>query len=228
MDFIDEITDVPPKLDEQTEETIEDESIDLSTENVDTEEEPTQTEETQDDGTDSKIAELQAELDMAKNRMSDKDKYINELRNNNTKSEVTSEDTTEEDGGFWEDPESKFKELQFELAETRFASTRPDYYDVVNINEVNSAIAKDPEFANEFNSTANKFETAYKYLKQQQENIQGNEATMRAQMKEEIMAELNIKPKKEIPKSVNNIGNSNGGESTASSDGFSDVFGSSY
>ena len=239
MDYIEQMTDTPPTLDENTateqDTSTEDVSIDTSADNAENPAEeatPTETPEPQEDDSTAKIAKLQSELDKANGRMSEKDRYINELRNQ--KPEVVPEtESAEASGDFWDDPEAKYNEqqskldqLQFQLAEQNFARTKSDYFEVVNVDEVNKAIALDPEFASEFNSSENKFETAYTHLKKQTETQSTSEAALRAEIKAELEAELNIKPKKTIPKSVSNVGNTNSNKSEAPDDGFSAVFGS--
>lgn len=242
MDFIDEMTDTPPEMDEnqETEQDTshEDVSIDTSAENAEQpDDEPTQTEDKpQDDGLESKITALQAELDKAEGRMSEKDRYINELRNQTSKpDESFNEEDSSEVTDFWDDPEALYKaqdakleQLQFQLAEQSYARGKTDYFDVVNSADVSAAMAKDSNFANEFNSSDNKFETAYTYLKKQTESVVSSQAELREQIKAEVMAELNVKPSKKAPKSVSSIGNGHANTSEAPSDGFSDVFGSSY
>lgn len=183
MDYIDKLTDNLPnndsqEIDEQTSD--QDESIEASTEEVETTDDgTTQVEETQVDETETKIAELTAKLEKAEGRMSDKDRYISQLQNEASKSKEVKEEPkseTEAEDGFWDDPEKNFgdvkqtvQELQFELAETRYASRNPDYYDVVNVDAVQIAAAEDKDFANDFNTATNKFEVAYTYLKKKSE-----------------------------------------------------------
>lgn len=242
MDFIEELTGTPPELSDESTETEqptsqEDESIETSAE-AETVEEPTETEEEpQEDGTEAKLAELQAQLEKAEQRMRDKDKYINELQRN--KADEARDDFEEShddvDVDFWDDPETAYKlqnqkleQLQFQLAEQTYARKHPDYYDVVKLDEVNAAMAKDADFANEFNSSANKFETAYTYLKKQADVATKSQADLREQIKAELMAEMNIKPKKEVPKSISTVGNGSPAKQEVPDDGFSNVFGLGY
>ena len=242
MDYIEEIMDTPPATDEvqETEVTSEqDESIEASTEEVETAEETTLEEETpQKDETEAKIAELQAELAKAEGRMSEKDRYINELRNQNSKKKDEPAEETKEDEGFWDDPEAvvsktqqTVQQLQFELAETKFATKNPDYYDIVNVDAVNLAMAQDKDFADRFSETSDKIGTAYTYLKEkslkQAEESQLSAKELKEQMRAEILAELKVKPKKEVPASVSGIGHSHSSKSDVPDDGFSAMFGES-
>jgi hypothetical protein len=245
MDYINEMTDNLPENDsqEETEQTSNtDESIEASTEEVEKVEETTQVEpEVQVDETETKIAELTEKLAKAEGRMSEKDRYINELRNQNNKADKKeeTESKTEAEDGFWDDPEKNFGDvkqtveaLQFELAETRYASQNPDYYDFVNLDAVQKAAAEDKDFANDFDTASNKFDVAYTYLKNKSEEIAKSETLSReelkAQLTEEIKAELNVKPKKKAPQSVSGVGHAGTTGNEAPSDGFASVFGESY
>lgn len=237
MDYIEEITGTPPTLDETVEEDTsseQDESIETSAEQV---EDIEQAEESTPDVDDTKaeLAALKSELEKAEGRMIEKDRYINELRTQNNKKEKEEVVADEESPEFWDDPQKvvestqqQVRELQAKIDENMFASRNPDYYDIVNIDDVNKAISVDKEFADQMNSSSNVFETAYTYLKTKQAETAsveaGNLEALREQIKEEVMAELNVKPKKDIPQSVSGIGSANGTTSEAPSDGFAAMF----
>ena len=212
----------------------EDDSIEASAEKAETETE-VEVENTEAEvDTESELATLKVELEKAEARMKDKDKFINDLMNQNKKSDKQEEDQeVEQSTDFWDDPENYVKNteqqiagLQAQIAEQAFASANPDYYKIVNVDSVNAAMSVDPDFADEFANSGNQFETAYTYLKQQNEVANSYESELRAKIEEEVKAKYNVKQKKDIPKSVNNVGSVSGSTaSSAPSDGFSDVYG---
>lgn len=189
---------------------------------------------------DTEQTDLEKQIEVMQKRINDKDDFINVLReqaqSKDTKKEPEVEAENEE--GFWDDPEAAHaqtkqtvQELQFQLAETRFATKNPDYYDVVSVEAVNSAAASDADFAKEFNESDNRIEVAYTYLKDKSSKLaEASELTtkeLEAKIRADIMAELKVKPKKEAPSSVSNVGHSDGGKSQVPDDGFEAMFGQS-
>ena len=113
-----------------------------------------------------KINKIQAELEKANKRISDKDRYINELKQGKQEEkekevlEVEQEETT-----FWDDPEGNFKKIaeQLRIANLRideqaYASDKPDYWKVVNGESIQEAFKDDVSFMNDFQRSNKPYE----------------------------------------------------------------------
>ena len=180
----------------------------------------------------AKLDELVLELEKAQKRISDKDKYINELRNSN-KNESSREENNDD---FWSNPEGtvdtlkkELTNIRNELAETRYANTKPDYWDYVNSNDVQEALTTDTEFSSKLQEASNPYEFAYNYFKAKKESIKATESAsieaLKAKLREELLEEMKAGTKKETVPSIKNIGNSNSRFNDNIDDGFSAVFG---
>lgn len=180
----------------------------------------------------AKLDELVLELEKAQKRISDKDKYINELRNSN-KNESSKEENNDD---FWSNPEGtvdtlkkELTNIRNELAETRYANTKQDYWDYVNSNDVQEALTTDAEFSSKLQEASNPYEFAYNYFKAKKESIKATESAsieaLKAKLREELLEEMKAGPKKETVPSIKNIGNSNSRFNDNIDDGFSAVFG---
>ena len=189
---------------------------------------------------DTKFAEMRKQIEGMEKRIADKDNYIQELRdaskqkedNQNTEAEVD----TDEDDDFWSNPEATIKKLndtvklqQLQIHETIYANTVEGYWKTVNPDALNQAVATDAEFADKFNRSSEPYRTAYEYLKNKSEEKTKSESSLRDKIKAEILAEMGVKGKKEIPPTIN--GGSKPKSATngrATTDGFSSVFGAEY
>ena len=183
--------------------------------------------------------ELKKQIEGLEKRISDKDEYINLLREK-SKSEENFDGKTEEvdtpDIDFWDDPEATIKELketirlqQMQTHEVAYASTVPDYWKTVNPEDLKKAVATDTDFANTFNGSSEPYRVAYEYLSKQTEAQKASEQSLREQIKAELLKEMGMdKPKKEGVPNMGNMGGTSGGKRTESpDDGFSSVFGKS-
>lgn len=191
----------------------------------------------------AKLTELTKQQETYEKRLSDKDKYINELKNGKTKnSEDESVEAEESDNlDFWDDPEGLIKKLQAQIAETNeatrianlrvdesyYAQARPDYLDLVNQDNLIKAFGEDKEFESAFKNSAKPYEVAYEYLKNKQTNKTKQETDYRSQIEKEILAKYGLdKKNKEAIPSVNKVGSSTTGRAKAEpEDGFASVFG---
>lgn len=183
-----------------------------------------------------RMEKLVAELDKANKRISDKDRYINELKQ--SKQEVKEDKVLTDESTFWDDPEGNFKKLNEQLRianlridESAYASDKPDYWKTVNGQAIQDAFKEDATFMQEFQTSDKPYEVAYEYLKSRNETKAQTETRQREQLKEELrkelLKEIGIKDKKEVPPSINNVG-SGSSKSTVPEDGFMSVFGSKY
>ena len=185
-----------------------------------------------DTDTSSEMEQLKAELEKLNKRISDKDKYINELRQQKEQ-ETVEETVSEDEDSFFDDPEGKFKDLvnQLRIANLRideqaYAAGKADYWDVVSADSIQDAFRKDATFMEEFNASNRPYEVAYNYLSEQKTAQTKSQQELRDSIRAEIMAELGAdKPKRDVPPSINNVGKSPSGVSEAHTDGFSAVFG---
>lgn len=182
--------------------------------------------------------ELKKQIEGLEKRISDKDEYINLLREK-SKAEETFESETEEvdtSVDFWDDPEATVKELretmriqQMQIQETVYANSVNDYWKTVNPEALKSAVATDTEFADTFNRSNEPYKVAYEYLSKKTEAAKASETSLREQIKAELLKEMGMdKPKKEGVPNMGNMGGTSGGKRTESpDDGFSSVFGKS-
>lgn len=189
----------------------------------------------------SEVEKLKAELDKANKRISDKDKYINELRNPKQEGneEAKEELPQEPEEDFWDNPEgivtnlkNEVLNLRNELAEQRYAATKSDYWEHVKSEEIKDALNNDATFADGLKDVANPYEYAYNYFKSKHESkAQAETATreeLKKQLRAELMEEMKMGNKKETPPSMRNVGKSTGSSNTSNEDGFAAVFGSQY
>lgn len=190
---------------------------------------------------DDETTALKAELEKANKRISDKDKYINELRQAKPEKEekMVGDDETSSGDDFWEDPEGNYKTLlsQLQMANLRidenaYAMKNADYFDVVNAESIQGAFQTNPEFMEEFNTSSRPYEAAYKFLKANLETRELNDKQQKDQLESEIrdkvLSELGIDkdtPKKQIPPSMRSLGSSSTTKEGGSDDGFTSVFG---
>lgn len=195
---------------------------------------------------DDEMSKLQAELETMRKRMSDKDKYINELKNSQGKpeqgeTESVSQSETELDDDFWSDPEAKYKALlnelksvrqeisstNFKVDESVYAATKQDYYKIVNEEAISAAAKEDPNFVTELQSQGNKFEFAYNYLKNRVDSKTAEKNALEAEIRAKVMKEFGVEEeKRKTPPVINNLGGSgNAGKSEMAEDGFAAVFG---
>jgi hypothetical protein len=195
----------------------------------------------------AKLEELIKKQETYEKRLSDKDKYINELKNGKKEDEAGVEDNSTEDSEetFWDNPEGYITKIQSEIQaakeETRIANLRldesfyardkQDYYNVVNQENMVKAFEQDSTFRDEFQSSDKPYEVAYKYLKQNQEQSKASEESMREKIRQEerqkIMEEMKKGSNKETVPSMNKLGSSSSSNDTEV-DGFAAVFGSGY
>jgi len=179
--------------------------------------------------------ELRKQIEGLEKRISDKDEYINTLRDNSKKQEAdtqTDNDDTTDD--FWDDPEKKFKEMQetmrvqqMQIQETVYANTVDEYWKIVNPEALQKAVATDTDFSKKFNGSNEPYKTAYEYLTKQTKDTEASNLSLRESIKAELIKEMGLEPKKKrsgIP-DMSKMGGSNGSKSTVSDDGFAAIFG---
>ena len=181
---------------------------------------------------------LRKQIEGLEKRIADKDEYINLLREQSKAKEESSsieEDNTQTD--FWDDPEKIVKEMQqnmklqqLQLQEIGYANTVENYWKTVNPEALQQAVATDAEFAKKFNSSSEPYRDAYEYLSKKAEKVKTDEASLKEQIRAELMKEMGLdKPKKEGVPNMGTMGGSSGSsKSEAPEDGFSSVFGQSY
>ena len=183
--------------------------------------------------------ELRKQIEGLEKRISDKDEYINTLREQSKKQEAdeSMETGDTQDNDFWDDPEKIVKDMQetiriqqMQIQETVYANTVNDYWKTVNPEALKTAVATDPEFQKEFNSSSEPYRTAYEYLSKKTEAKKTEEQTLREQIKAELLKEMGVKdkPKGSNMPNMGGLGGSNGSKTDAPDDGFSAVFGKQY
>ncbi len=201
--------------------------------------EETDTAEADTEPSEDNITALKAELEKANKRISDKDKYINELRQATPEKVEKGDGETASEDDFWEDPEGNYKTLlsQLHMANLRidenaYAMKNADYFDVVNAESIQDAFQTNPEFMEEFNTSARPYETAYTFLKANLETKELNDKQQKdqleSQIRDKVLAELGIDkdtPKKQIPPNMRSLGSASTGKKGGSDDGFTSVFG---
>lgn len=196
----------------------------------------------------AKLEELIKKQETYEKRLSDKDKYINELKNGKKEDEAGSDEESEKETvEFWDDPEGYMMKMQSKIEEaneaTRIANLRldesiyardkQDYFDLVNQDNIVKAFEKDSTFRDEFQSSDKPYEIAYKYLKQNQEKITSEETSLREKIREEerqkVIEEMKKGKNKDIIPSMSSIGSSSGSsKKDTPEDGFASVFGTGY
>ena len=179
--------------------------------------------------------ELKKQIEGLEKRISDKDEYINLLReqSKSKEAEVSTEDV-DTDTDFWDDPEKIVKDMQqtiriqsMQIQETVYANTVENYWKTVNPEALKSAVATDTEFSKEFNSSNEPYRVAYEYLSNKTKAESEKTQSLREQIKAELLKEMGIdKPKKQGIPNIGNMGGSNNTKvSNESDDGFASVFG---
>lgn len=196
----------------------------------------------------AKLAELIKKQETYEKRLSDKDKYINELKNGSNDNDAGEEDDSSEEAvGFWDDPESYMAKMQdkitqaneatrianLRLDESYYARDKQDYFDLVNQDNIVKAFEKDSTFRDEFESSDKPYEVAYKYLKQNQDKIKTEETSLREKIREEerqkVIEEMKKGKNKNVIPSMSNMGSSSGSsKKDTPEDGFASVFGTGY
>ena len=183
--------------------------------------------------------ELRKQIEGLEKRISDKDEYINMLREQSKQQEAEGQgnevDTQAVD--FWDDPEKIVNQLQeqiriqhMQIAETQYANTVDDYWKTVNPQDLQNAVATDPDFQKEFNSSDKPYVVAYEYLSKKNTEKKSAEEKLREEMRAELMKELGVKdkPKETVPNMGSMGGSNQTNKSNAPDDGFAAVFGSKY
>lgn len=176
---------------------------------------------------------LRKQIEGLEKRISDKDEYINTLREQ-SKAKEESSNTEEVGTDFWDDPESIVKDMQqtiklqqMQIQETVYANTVENYWKTVNPEALQQAVATDTEFAKKFNASSEPYKDAYEYLSNKAKKVETEQASLKEQIRAELMKEMGLdKPKKEGVPNMGSMG-SGGSKSEAPSDGFSSVFGQS-
>lgn len=186
----------------------------------------------------SKLKELENFKEVTEKRLTDKDKYINELREqlNGTKKEEVEESEGED---FWDNPEGYIKKIMdtnsnleeqlrisnLRIDEQAYARDKPEYYDIVNQKVLTEEFAKDSDFAERFMSSDKPYEVAYQHMTKAKETKKSSENALREQIKKELLKEMGVKEQKKAPVNINSMGSSSGSTNQAPVDGFASVFG---
>lgn len=181
--------------------------------------------------------ELRKQIAGLEKRISDKDEYINLLREQSKAQEEQGsweEDDTPAD--FWDDPEKIVADMretiriqQMQIAETQYANTVDNYWKTVNPDALKRAVATDADFSKEFNKSSQPYKVAYEYLSKQAEAEKSKEQTLREQIKAELLKEMGVKKPKDSPiPNMGSMGGSNGKKTDAPDDGFAAVFGRKF
>lgn len=195
-----------------------------------------ETNESQEETEPNEMAELKKMIEGMEKRIADKDEYIEKLREESKSKEskeVQEEEVVDEEDSFWEDPVGKYKELQktiqmqqMQIQETIYANTVEGYWDTVNQDALKEAVATDTEFANKFRSSKEPYKMAYEYLSAKTKEKTKSQEALKEQIRKELLAEMNVKQKKEtVPSTANLGGKSDGSKNNATEDGFASVFG---
>ena len=194
------------------------------------------TNETQENTESNELDELRKMIEGMEKRIADKDDYIEKLRNESKQEatkEVDEDKGVDEEDDFWEDPVKKYKELQktiqiqqMQIQETIYANTVDGYWETVNQDALKEAVATDTEFAEKFNKSSEPYKTAYEYLTAKKQAKVQSEQSLREQIKQELLKEMNIKSAKEtVPSTTSMTSKSGGSKRDVSEDGFASVFG---
>ena len=176
-----------------------------------------------------------------------KDKYINELREQSkatedTKTDDTQDTSEDEDEDFWSNPEKIVQDLREELKqgkeaarmqnlqmqEIHYANTVDDYWATVNGEQLKEAVSIDTDFADKFNKSNEPYKVAYEYLKEQSSAKATKADAYKEQIRQEILKEMNVKEKKDVPPNLNVGSKSGNSSSKADDDGFAAVFGTQF
>lgn len=184
----------------------------------------------------SELDSLREQIAGMEKRIKDKDDFINELREQaKAKEEANKQevDTPDDEDDFWENPEEKYKQLmqkielqQLQIQEGYYAQTVEGYFDTVNPDALKEAVSVDAEFAKEFNSSKEPYKVAYEYLSKRKEAKLTEQQKLREEIKQELLKEMNVKEKKEVPPNINSSGSSNSSSETDDGlSGFASYFG---
>jgi len=192
----------------------------------------------QEDTEHNEYGDLQKQIEGLEKRLADKDDYINELRELSKAKEADGQkdgvEEVDDEDEFWENPVERYKELQnqlkiqqMQIQETIYANTVDGYWETVNQDALKEAVATDTEFAEKFNKSSEPYKTAYEYLTAKKQAKVQSEQSLREQIKQELLKEMNIKSAKETVPSTTSMTSSKSGGSKrdASEDGFASVFG---
>ena len=190
------------------------------------------------------LQSLQKQIEGMEKRLADKDDYINQLREASKQKEAEQQGGTEEvaEEDFWDNPEGKIKKLeellnkqaeqsriqQLQIQETVYANTVENYWKTVNPDALKEAVATDADFAEEFNKSSEPYKTAYEYLKNRANAKEKETMSLREQIKQELLKEMGVKEKREVPPNINGGGKSSSSKPIQPDDGFASVFGSEY
>lgn len=184
----------------------------------------------------SEMDSLREQVQKMEKRIADKDKFIEELRETSKQKEESQQVDTqvEEEEDFWDNPEATIKKLQdtiniqqLQIQETIYANTVDGYWKTVNPDALKQAVATDTDFSSKFNSSKEPYKVAYEYLSGKAEESTKAESNLREKIKAELLAEMGVSKKKEVPPTVS-VGSNPRNNTTKNlpADGFSSVFGS--
>ena len=233
LDYIDElgIGSEEPTIEDGSQDNSNESDKDLS---LDSGEEPE--EQTEGDTEASKFEVLQEQIKGMEKRMADKDTYIQELKEM-SKTKEPEVEVDEEESDFWDDPESKYKQMQeqmniqgLRLQEAVYANTVDGYFKTVNPESLKEAVSTDAEFAEKFNNSKEPYKVAYEHLSQVAEARKVEKDTSdkayRDKIRAEVLEELKQKPSsKDTVPNINSSGSSNQSGNSGSDDGFASIFG---
>ena len=180
--------------------------------------------------------ELRKQIEGLEKRISDKDEYINTLREQSKAREEDSygddEDTNQVDD-FWENPEKVIQDMketmriqQMQIVEAQYANTVENYWKTVNQKDLQEAVALDPEFSKQFNDSNEPFRVAYEYLSKKTSSKAEEQSALEQSIRDKILKEMGLdKPKKDGMPNMGKMGGSAGTKADANEDGFAAVFG---
>ena len=180
--------------------------------------------------------ELRKQIEGLEKRISDKDEYINTLREQSKAREEDSygdnEDTDQVDD-FWENPEKVIQDMketmriqQMQIVEAQYANTVENYWKTVNQKDLQEAVALDPEFSKQFNDSNEPFRVAYEYLSKKTSSKAEERSALEQSIRDKILKEMGLdKPKKDGMPNMGKMGGSAGTKADANEDGFAAVFG---
>lgn len=182
------------------------------------------------------INELRKQIEVLEKRVTDKDDYINKLREESkAKEESKSDDSVEDtEDDFWDDPVGKFQALekkfqlqQMQIQETVYANTVDDYWKTVTPDNIKEAAALDSEFAEKFQSSTEPYKVAYEHLTNRNQAKAKESESLREQIRREVMEELkqNSSRKETVPSTTKLGGKPDGLNKDIPDDGFASVFG---
>lgn len=187
---------------------------------------------------------LKKQIEGMEKRINDKDKYIEELRNQSKQKEEVEQEVDDEDADFWSNPEGMVNKLKqqkveqekqikmqaLQIAEIHYANTVENYWKTVNQDALKEAVATDAEFAKDFGKSSEPYKFAYEYLTNKTKSNADKQSKLEAEYEAKFMAKYGIKKgsNTEVPPSINNVGSSRGSKGSDIEDGFTAVFGSQF